>query len=171
MAAHDEIATALRGVIERVEQMRGSIAERPEAPLPEGEWRVRDALSHLAARATSVRMIVDRYQQAASGAAAGGRPAGIDIHEVNRRQVEERSERSVEEILDEVVGGRQEAIRSLDGIDEALLERIVPNFRGDGEMRLAEMVLRASAGHDMSHLDQIEQALKPGVAVPRGDSS
>jgi hypothetical protein len=168
MAARDEIARALSEVIERVEGLRPSAVERPEAPLPEGEWRVRDALSHLAARATSVRMIVDRYQQATSGAAAAAaRPAGIDIHAVNRRQLEERSDRGVEEILKEVVGGRQEAIRSLDEIDEALLKRMVPNFRGDGEMPLGEMVLRASARHDMSHLDQIEQALS--AAATRRD--
>ena len=153
----EDIAVALRQVNERVEGLRPQIEEKANQVLPEGSWTVRDALCHVAARASSVKMIVDRYESGSGGGSGGGpRP---DIHAINQGQIDDRHDRSIEQLLGEITGGRLEAVESLGEIDDALLERLVPNFRGDGEMPIGEMVLRASAGHDNAHLDEIEAAL------------
>ena len=152
----EDIAVALRAVNERIDGLRPQILEKASQTLPEGSWTVRDALCHVAARANSVKMIVDRFEGSAAAGGGGPRP---DIHDINQGQIDDRHDRSIEQLLGEITGGRQEAIASLDGIEDAVLERQVPNFRGDGEMPLGEMVLRASAGHDNTHLDDIEAAL------------
>ena len=44
----DEIVAAIRAGDTRLTALRPLAAAHPETPLPTGEWRVRDALSHRA---------------------------------------------------------------------------------------------------------------------------
>lgn len=151
----DEIATAIRKVDLRLRRLSASIATRPDAKLPEGEWTVRDALSHLAARSNSVPLATGLVESLAKG-----EPLPIrNIDEINHGQVEERSSASVEEIIEESHRAHQSALEAVAALDEQLLTRMVPSFRGDGEISVAELVLAATAGHENNHLDQIEQAL------------
>ena len=52
MATRDEITTAIRAVDARLDGLRRRILAHGEQPPREGMWRVRDALSHLSARAS-----------------------------------------------------------------------------------------------------------------------
>ena len=87
MATREEIAAALRATDARIDELRDRILDRPEHPLIEGEWRVRDALSHLAARANPVPRVLARIERLDSG---GPEAPRINIDEINHGQVEER---------------------------------------------------------------------------------
>ena len=159
MTTRDEFIQAVRGVDERLAALRDEILANPEKPLLEGTWRVRDALSHLAARANGVRRVLARVEAIdnPSGAPAAA-PRNID--EINAGQVDERVERSAEELLDEIREGHATAIQAAEGIDSVLLERSIPLGFRPGDATVAELLVMGGPRHDGNHLDQIEAALK-----------
>lgn len=158
MTTRDEIKEALSAVDTELAELRESILASPERPLLEGEWTVREALCHLAARSNSVPLVLGMLERARSDSEAG-RNVARNIDEVNHGQIVERDGRSVQELLDEISAGHETERKAVDGLDEELLEQEFPNFRGDGTMPASQLLLMASAGHDRSHVKQIRDAL------------
>ena len=158
MATKDEIADAIRANDARIEGLRTRILVRPEQPLAEGEWRVRDALSHVAARANPVPRILARVK-ALDGADAGTAPR-INIDEINHSQVEERSGASPEELLAEIAAGHAAAIEELAGLDDELLSRVIPLGFRPGDTTVGDMLNMAGAGHERTHLNDVATALE-----------
>ncbi len=156
MATKDEIAEALRASDARIDGLRTRIVDRPEHPLLDSEWRVRDALSHLAARANPVPRILDRIERLDSG---GPEAPRIDIDEINHGQVEERHGSSAVDLIAELKAGHASAIEALAGIEDGTLEREIPLGFRPGTATVGEMLQMAGAGHEGSHLDAIEAAL------------
>ena len=126
--------------------------QHADQPLLDGEWRVRDALSHLAARSNPVPNVLRRLTAHEAGVSVP-RP---DIHEVNAGQVEERADRPIGEIIDEMQAGHRAAIAALPGAD--VLARMLPAFQG-GEITVGETGVRSGPGHENNHLDEVERAL------------
>jgi len=156
MTTRDDIITAIQGVDARLEGLRDRILAAAEAPLHEGTWRVRDALSHLAARANGV----DRVAQRVRAAQAGTPMAPVaTIDEINAGQVHEREGATVAELLDEIRAGHVAAIEAIRRLDEATLEHPLPMANRPDLQPAIEMMLRGGPGHDNGHLDQIEAAL------------
>ena len=87
----DEVRSAIEAIDARVTALRARLEQHADTPLLEGEWRVRDALSHLAARANPVPNVLRRLTAHEAGTVLP-RP---DIHEVNAGQVEERADRPI----------------------------------------------------------------------------
>ncbi len=157
MTSREDFIAAVRTVDERLQALRPRILEQPEAPLPEGAWRVRDALSHLAARSNGVVRVLARVEAASGGTPA---PAPGSIDEINAGQVAERSDRPVEAILDEIRDGHQAAVQAVQALDEALLERVIPLGFRPGEASVADLLVMGGPRHDGNHLDQVEAALQ-----------
>lgn len=156
MATRQEIVEALHASDARIGELRGRILDRPEHPLPEGEWRVRDALSHLAARANAVPRVLERIERLDSG---GPEAPRINIDEINHGQVKERHGVSAVDLLAEIKAGHAAAIEGLQNIDEATLTRELPLGFRPGTTTVGEMLRMAGAGHEGTHLDAIEAAL------------
>ena len=157
-----ELERAFQEADERLTALRDRIVEGAEKPLLQGEWRVRDALSHVAARGNSVPMVLRRLEQAdtaVSGPGASPRPVR-DIHEINAGQVNDRADRSVAELLDETQAGHHAALEALPGVDDATMERKMAVAFPPGELTVAEFIYRAGPGHERTHVDEIEAALK-----------
>src|SRR5437016_1235849 len=117
----DEVIQAIEEVDARVTALRVRLEQKPEAHLPTGEWRVRDALSHLAARSNPVANVLRRLDQAAQQGAAAPR---VNIDEINHEQVEERSSKDIVAILDELQAGHRATIEALPADD--VLEKTLP---------------------------------------------
>ena len=157
MTTKAEIEAAITAIDGRVEALRDRIIGAPETPIADSEWRVRDALSHLAARSNGVQRVVDRAEAAAKGESQPAPPTSID--DINAGQVSVRSDRLVEALLDEIRDGHAAAIEALaDLSDELLATEIAMGFR-PGEIAVADMILRGGPGHDSNHFDGIEAAL------------
>ena len=156
MTTRDDIITAIGGVDARLATLRERIIAGDARPLAEGTWRVRDALSHLAARANGVDRVVQRLRAFEAGTPVA-QPATID--EINAGQVEERRETSVTQLLDEIRAGHAAAIGALAHVDDATLAKTMPQGFRPGEAAVAEMIVRGGPGHDGGHIDQIEAAL------------
>jgi hypothetical protein len=151
----DEIVEAIRQTDERVRRLAPLAAARPEAPLPTGEWRVRDALSHLAARGNPVALVMARLRDFE----ATNQPTVRDIHEVNAGQVRDRSALSIAELIEEMIEGHRVAIDALASLDEETAQRQLSVAFRPEPLSVAEYIYLAGPRHDNNHLDEIEQAL------------
>lgn len=149
----EELIEAIEHAEQRLAALRPVLEAAAEQSLPTGTWRVRDALSHLAARANPISRVLQRIEEAASGVTAPRPP----IDDVNAEQVEERVGLTAAALLDEMQAGHR---ATLEGIpDDALLAGMLPAF-GGGEVTVAEMIARIGVGHETNHLNEIEQALQ-----------
>ena len=156
MATREAITEAIRAADARGEALRERIIAAPEAPLAEGDWRVRDALSHLAARANPLPLI----EMVSALAESGGAPPPDDGGEaMNAQQIAERADKSAAEILDEMHAAYEEAINGIAGLgDETLARRIKLPIMPD-EIEMSDLVVMSMGMHVDAHLGDIEAAL------------
>ena len=156
MTTRDDIITAIREVDTRLDALRDRILAAGEQPLTEGTWRVRDALSHLAARGNGVDRVLLRFRAWEAGTPIT--PVAT-IDDINAGQVEERRDATIEQLLDEIRTGHAAAIEALGHVDDATLAKEMPQGFRPGDAPVADMIVRGGPGHDAGHLDQIEAAL------------
>lgn len=153
----DEIIEAFEAVEARLGTIVPLARARPQSPLLSGEWRVRDALSHVAARGNPIPRVLTRLNEATE---SSGDPRPVrDIHEINAEQVRTRAGQDVDELIEELQSGHREALRSLAEMDDEVLERRLPVAFPPGELSVAELIVRAGPQHESNHLDDIEAAL------------
>ena len=160
VTTRDDFIAAVHNVDERLAALREDILANPDKPLLEGTWHVRDALSHLAARANGVPRVLARVEAADNPSPGGAPSAPRNIDEINAGQVEERADRSAEELLEEIRAGHAAALEAAAGIDDATLERSIPLGFRPGDATVAELLVMGGPRHDGNHLDQVEAALK-----------
>lgn len=154
----DDVIATIDASEQRLEALAAAARQQPDAPLPESDWTVRDALCHVAARSNDVPTVlgmVDQAHGAVPGAPAAARP---DQHAVNSDQIQQRANRGVDDLLAEARQGHAEARQALGVLDEDELAQEM-NFGGRGPVKLADLVKMAYTRHLSSHLDAIEQAL------------
>ena len=145
----------------RVEEMWDRILEHGDTPLAEGTWRVRDALSHLAARANGVARVMARAR-ALKDPSAPQPPAPTSIDEINAGQVADRSDKTIRQLLDEITEGHRQAILALREVTrDELRDKIPMAGPTPGEMEVGDSMIRGGPGHDHGHLDQILAVLPP----------
>jgi Mycothiol maleylpyruvate isomerase N-terminal domain len=157
-ARRDEIVADIKACDERLEQLKAAMIAHPDAPLPEGTWTVRDALSHIAARANGVAMAV-----AVANNSLGANPADVgptfDIDVVNRQQIADRATKDVDALLSETRAGHEAAIGQLASIDDQLLARRMKLPYFEDEVTVIDLIALAGAGHEQSHINDIARAV------------
>ena len=158
MANHDQIIGAIEDVDQRLEELWDRILDNADTPLAEGTWRVRDALSHLAARGNGVARVMARAR-ALKDPNAPQPPTPRSIDEINADQVAERSTKSVRELLDEIIAGHAAAIAAVREVDRVELREMIPMGFQPGEIEVGDSIIRGGPRHDHGHLDQIEAVL------------
>jgi hypothetical protein len=158
MTTRDEIAEAIQAADARIEALLSLVRAQPDAPLLSGEWTVRDALSHVAARGNPIPRVLRRLNQA-TDSTGNPRPA-LDIHEENAEQVRTRVELDVDRLIEEAREGHRNALEQLGELDDTVLERRLPVAFPPGELSVGEFIVRAGPQHEGNHLNDIEAALK-----------
>lgn len=148
-----QIAEGLRTSAERVRALRDELIDGGAKPLLRGEWSVRDALSHLAARSNPVALAHQRI-------AEQGQERTLTIDEINHGQVEERTDLSVAGLVDEILAGSEAALAALDTLSDAYLEQTVKVSFGSGEMAASAIILFGGPRHFQQHVGDIEEALR-----------
>ena len=150
----DEVIAAVREVDARLAGIEASAIANPEAPLLSGEWRVRDALSHLAARSNPVPNVLRRLALAATP--DGATAPRVDVNDINAAQVDARTDKSVTEIIAEMHAGHQATIDTLPADD--VLMQTLPAVQG-GDVAVGEIIARSGARHENNHLDDVAAAI------------
>jgi len=138
-----------------VRNMAGPIRNRPDTPLLEGAWTVRDTLCHVAARANDVPLIL-RLTNPRTSEEASSMMAELDA--TNARQIADRSARTVDELVAEALAGYAAAHVAVSELGDAQLEQIL-QVPGMGPTRLADLLVLTYQGHAQTHLRSIEAAL------------
>jgi hypothetical protein len=152
VATRDEITAGIRDVEERLNRLLPGIVANLDQPLPEGVWTVHDALCHMAADVPSL----PRWQRMVDGNT--NRPPGFNLDEHNQQGIDARKGKPIDEVVQEIRDGLHSDAAAVPGLDDALLAREVPNFRG--ELQPASDRLKfTTAGHNHIHLDDIENAI------------
>ena len=163
MTTKDDVITAIETSETRVNGLAPALLANAEARLPDdSEWNVRQALSHVAARANPVPLaigIARRVQAAQGQGSAADRRGSTRPADINQAQIEERLNLGVAELLAEIHSGHQAALAGVREMPQDLFDQRVPRFTGEGDQSLGELILRAGSGHENEHLDQIEQAI------------
>lgn len=163
MATRQEVLDAIKQADERLERLQRDIILHADTPLLEGTWRVRDCLSHLAARSRVTSVFQTSLNRLA--AIKAGQPIPqTNIDDVNHNQVVERKGLSTPELLSQMQDGHSQATKELQATGDEVLGRMVPNFRGGGESSIADGVLRNIKGHESGHMDAVEAAIAAAKA-------
>ena len=157
-AGRGEIVAGINACDERLMRLKPAMIANPDAPLPEGTWSVRDALSHIAARANGVAMALTVANNALGADAADVGPT-FDIDVVNRQQIADRSANDVESLLAEALAGHAAAIGQLASIDDELLARRMKLPYFEHEVMVIDLIALSGAGHEQSHINDIARAL------------
>lgn len=153
----DEIVEAIRAADARLQALAPRITAAGDTPLASGDWRVRDAMSHVAARGNPVPRTLARLDQATD---ASGNPQPVrDIHEINAEQVRDRSEATIDDLVQETLDGHRQALSDLEGLDDTVLERRLVVAFDPGELSVAEFIHLAGPRHEGNHLNDIEAVL------------
>ena len=160
MATKAEITAGIQDVEARLERLLPGIVANLEQPLPEGNWTVHDALCHMAADAHSV----PRWQRMVDAAINGKstRPPGFNLDDHNQQGIDARKSKPIEEVVQEIRDGLHSDAAIVVGLDDALLTREVPNFRGELQPA-SERLKFTTGGHNQIHLDDIENAIKAAI--------
>jgi hypothetical protein len=156
VATKQEITTGIQDVEQRFERLLPAIVANLEKPLPEGSWTVHDALCHIAADAQAFA----RWQRLVDAQASGtsARPPGFNLDEHNEQGIAARKDKPVEDVVAEIREALRRDTAAVQAVDETLLQRDLPNFRGElgpGSDRLRFMTVT----HNQIHLDDIEKAV------------
>lgn len=155
MASREDILAAIQSADERAAVLRDRIIAAPEASLPGGDWRVREALSHLAARANPMPLIETLRAQSA----ADGEQPALDVNAMNAEQIAERAGKTVAEILDELHANYGAALAALKALDEEALALPVKLATLPNEIAMSNLVLMSLDLHVKAHMDEIEAAV------------
>jgi len=162
MTTKEDVIAAIEASDVRIKALAPALLAHGTDMLPDSEWDVRGALSHVAARANPVplslnvmeRMLITRSPGATAELRAANRAGDI-----NRAQLDERRDRSTAEVLAEIQAGHQAAIAAVRAMPPEQFDQRFPRVTGEGENSLGELILRAGSVHESEHLDQIERAL------------
>ena len=156
MATKGEIIEGMRGVQERLDSLLPRATALLDRPLTEGTWSVHDALCHMAADANAFPRWQARLVAIETGTST--RPPGFNLDEFNQQNIDARKGKPVDEVVGEIKDGLAADVEAMKGVDDAVLSKEIPNFRG--EMTTAgAMLLWTTTGHNQVHLDDIEKAL------------
>jgi hypothetical protein len=93
----------------------------------------------------------------ATGAASGGF-GGFDVNAWNQQRVDERAERSRDELLQEFRQVHEALIENVRELPDGAFETMIPSPRG-GEIALGEMLAGSGGRHNVNHTIEVEQAL------------
>ena len=162
MTTKVDVMKSIEAVDIRVNQMTPRLLANGAAILPEGAWQVREVLCHLAARANSIpvaTMAAERARAAKIQGQTAPARGTFDIDEINQRQTNDRENRSIQELLDEIHNGHLAALQAIREFDQPVLDEILPAIARLGDISFADLVVRAGPGHENSHLDQIEKVI------------
>jgi uncharacterized protein (TIGR03083 family) len=155
MATREEIIGAIEQGIEAVDgTFSGLSDEQLATEVYEGGWTAKGVLAHLAGRRGTHDMLISL---ASGGALPQAPEGGFGVDTWNQRIVDERIDRSRDELLAEFRSVHEDLIQRVRDLDAATLEATVVTPRGES---LASDVLAGSGGmHSVNHSADVAKAL------------
>ena len=156
MATKAEIIASIHAGMARVQETFGDLSDEQLATPVHNEeagWTAREILIHLAGRAIGYNLTVRLAE--GGGIPSGG---GFNVNDWNQRRIDERREKSRDELLAEFRTVHEALITRVEGMSDEFLARTIP--RGPGvTITVAEAMRLGGGQHSISHNSEVEQAL------------
>lgn len=155
MATREEIIGAIQQGIAAVDQtFSGLTDEQLATEVYENGWTAKEILAHLAGRQSSYDML---FHLAAGGEMPQAPDGGFDVDHWNQQIVDERIDKSRDELIAEARAVHEALLERISNIDDATLNATVPMPRGE---MLASDILAGSGGmHSVTHSADVAKAL------------
>jgi len=151
-----ELLAALREDAQRLPALAAAIAEPDlNRGVYEHGWSARQLLAHLAAIEWTYPRLIEQAGAAADTAGSGG--GGFDMDAYNHRQVANRAEATLDELLEEFARNRQTTIAAVNAVEDALLNRPTRSAGGAGGT-LLKVLANVAVEHVRGHLSDLESA-------------
>jgi hypothetical protein len=156
VTSKQDIVKAIGAFVDKAEGVAASLAPADwQKTVYKGGWNVKQAYCHLAAMAGSPIFIINLA--ASPPPPSGG--GGFDVDAWNAREVAARQDRPVEQILAELKSGYAKSIGVVEATsDELLAKEMTVPWGASGT--LAELLVGSVIGHNATHLDDIERAVR-----------
>lgn len=158
MPTKQEVIDSYRKVMERGEKLAAGLSDEDwQKPVYGSAWSVKQTFCHLASVGAAPLFFIGMAQRPAGE--GGG--SGFDVDAWNAEQVKARQDRPVAEIMQEFKNSHEGGIRTVEATGDDVLVRQIPSFLG-GKASVLEVLLASGSEHEMSHIDDIERALRGG---------
>ena len=140
---------------------------------PDGMWQARDYVAHLASIDPLLTALMRVFQSGGEvGRGSDGRPFSID--DWNEKQILERRQRPIEELIVDMEKHRVDLNAALAGFTDEQLDRTF-HFGGDKSRSPRDLpvaqFLNGLAYHDRWHMEDARRALEGQVEQPFGDAA
>ncbi len=155
MPSKSEIVEGLRtSGVRASETLRALDAERLEAGVYEGGWNGIQLVAHIASIEWTYPRLIGRAEAAGAVVSAVARPSGEPrggMDGYNERQVAQRADRTLEELIEEFERNRAATIEAVEAADDALFAEAIRSG-GGVEGTLAEVFQNVTIDHVLGHL-------------------
>ncbi len=139
------------------ETLRALDAERLRAGVYEGGWNGIELVAHIASIEWTYPRLIAMTEAVSDSSGDGERPSGDPrggIDGYNERQVAQRADHTLEQLIEEFERNRAATIEAVEGADEGLFARSIRSAGGI-EGTLAEVFQNVTIDHVIGHLDDL----------------
>lgn len=151
-----ELLTALRKSHEDfLQAIEGLTEEEMNEPGVNGDWSVKDILSHLTRWEAELVKLLWQTSQGITPSGLAISATSEEVDELNARWVQEDRERSLSQVLEDLHGVRKQTIRRVEALSEEDLTD-AKRYAWLGEVPLWKWIAIESYEHEAEHLSQIQ---------------
>ena len=155
----DDLLAALRDDAARLPEVVAAIgAGDLERGVYENGWSARQLLAHLAAIEWTYPRLIEQARSPAEASAGGSRSGSFNMDAYNHRQVSNRADATISELLEEFAHNRQSTITAIAEAEQELLNQPTRSA-GGAQGTLLEVLTNVTLEHVRTHLSDLESAV------------
>ena len=154
----DDLLAALRDDAARLPEVVAAIgADDLERGVYENGWSARQLLAHLAAIEWTYPRLIERARSPAEARPTSSGSGSFDMDAYNHRQVRNRADATIPELLAEFAQNRQATITAIADAEQELLSQPTRSA-GGAQGTLLEVLTNVTVEHVRTHISDLESA-------------
>ena len=154
----NDLLAALRDDAARLPQVVAAIgADDLERGVYENGWSARQLLAHLAAIEWTYPRLIEQARSPAEARPTSSASGSFNMDAYNHRQVSNRADATIPELLEEFARNRQSTISAIAEAEEQLLNQPTRSA-GGAQGTLLEVLTNVTLAHVRTHLSDLESA-------------
>ena len=155
----DDLLAALRDDAARLPQVVAAIgADDLERGVYENGWSARQLLAHLAAIEWTYPRLIEQARSPAEPRPTSSASGSFDMDAYNHRQVSNRADATIPELLAEFARNRQSTITAIADAEQELLNQPTRSA-GGAQGTLLDVLTNVTVEHVRTHLSDLESAV------------
>ena len=155
----DDLLAALRDDAARLPQVVAAIgADDLERGVYENGWSARQLLAHLAAIEWTYPRLIEQARSPAEPGPTSSASGSFNMDAYNHRQVHNRADATIPELLEEFARNRQSTITAIAEAEQELLNQPTRSA-GGAQGTLLDVLTNVTVEHVRTHLSDLESAV------------